>query len=626
MRQQFQLVMAVCAFIFGVTGCGAQTQPNAETPTNANLAHNVALNNDVAPLTLAPPAGLTVDNYDKGLFSGAFVDKNGSTFTLKTVPHADGKLGSYLRGDFNIVKDGNAGFWNIPGMAWDNKQDWSKATALSFLAWSSKPMNLRFVIKGDAERTYETTAKLSGGKWETISLPVRDWTNVATGIGVVGGFDVHLETTGSGAFAIDEMHIEGGTTTGQFGQKVELDPKVIFAKSLTPPMQRSHQTYIVDANAGNDANVGSAAKPFKSIQKAATMVLPGDTVLVKNGVYNEENGAPGQAGIAITRSGAPDAWIRFANFPGQHPQVRTKTWAAFSVKEAAYVSIAGFDISTGVNPTEKKNVGTGVGMEHAHHIRVLDNTVHDCGGGGIASSYSDYLTIQNNRVFRNAFYNIYNTSGISMWEGRDFDSKNGFHNIIRANWSYRNENKGPTTLYGGKLTDGNGIIIDFGRGDGATLIENNICFANGGRGIHVFHSQNVTVRNNTCVGNNRTPDGGPSDLRANTSKNVSFYNNIVVGRDGQNFEENYLPENVIYSHNLFFGYKNVDAKTVGAQNIIGKNPMFVNRVLEVAKPDFRVQPKSAAIDSGSTKDAAPTDIEGRKRPQGKAADIGAYEQ
>ena len=47
-------------------------------------------------------------------------------------------------------------------------------------------------------------------------------------------------------------------------------------------------TYMVDAKAGNDANPGTAALPFRSIAKAALVAVhPGDTVRVKPGVYAE---------------------------------------------------------------------------------------------------------------------------------------------------------------------------------------------------------------------------------------------------------------------------------------------------------------------------------------------------
>lgn len=46
-------------------------------------------------------------------------------------------------------------------------------------------------------------------------------------------------------------------------------------------------SYYVDGNSGSDANGGSLAAPFKTIQKAATVAISGDTVEVRGGVYRE---------------------------------------------------------------------------------------------------------------------------------------------------------------------------------------------------------------------------------------------------------------------------------------------------------------------------------------------------
>jgi hypothetical protein len=48
--------------------------------------------------------------------------------------------------------------------------------------------------------------------------------------------------------------------------------------------QRGVATYHVSPT-GSDSNPGSEARPFRTIQKAADSVKPGDTVLVDDGVY-----------------------------------------------------------------------------------------------------------------------------------------------------------------------------------------------------------------------------------------------------------------------------------------------------------------------------------------------------
>ncbi|MEI7881222.1 MAG: chitobiase/beta-hexosaminidase C-terminal domain-containing protein [bacterium] len=60
---------------------------------------------------------------------------------------------------------------------------------------------------------------------------------------------------------------------------------------------------------GNDANPGSRMQPFRTIQKAAERMLPGDICTISRGVYRET--------VRPTVSGKPDKWIRFQAAPGE---------------------------------------------------------------------------------------------------------------------------------------------------------------------------------------------------------------------------------------------------------------------------------------------------------------------
>ena len=63
------------------------------------------------------------------------------------------------------------------------------------------------------------------------------------------------------------------------------------------------------SNFGNDSWQGSAAKPFKTILKAASKVKPGDTVTVRGGVYHEL--------LTLRTSGTPEKPIIFRGVPGE---------------------------------------------------------------------------------------------------------------------------------------------------------------------------------------------------------------------------------------------------------------------------------------------------------------------
>jgi len=386
--------------------------------------------------------------------------------------------------------------------------------------------------------------------------------------------------------------------------------------------------YYVDVIKGNDSNLGTTEKlAFKTIQQANEKVAIGDTVYVKNGTY-EEN-------ITVKASGTSNNWIVFKAFPGHKPFVRGTQDGTFRI-EGNYIKIIGFRITS-------TDVGSGIHVGNGnHHTQILNNEIHDSGCGGISGQETDYLYIEGNVSYRNAFRSPYQCSGISIYQAKAFDEKPGFHNIIRGNISYSNENKLP--IINGNVTDGNGIIIaDFRHTQGNnkipkytpfTLVENNIVFNNGGRGINIFQSDNVVVRNNTAFKNlissnlEGTLNG---EITTIFSENISFYNNIAYGinKSKKTFVDDYSQNNK-WNYNLSYngrvlvnnGHSNA---VLERENLIDIDPLFVNPSLIVKEANFRLQPQSPAINSGTSLSAANIDFVGNKRPVGTGYDMGAYE-
>lgn len=67
-------------------------------------------------------------------------------------------------------------------------------------------------------------------------------------------------------------------------------------------------TYYV-ATTGNDSNPGTLAFPFLTIQKAADIVNPGDTVLVGDGTYTDTDG--NGTVVYVRRGGTSGGYITF---------------------------------------------------------------------------------------------------------------------------------------------------------------------------------------------------------------------------------------------------------------------------------------------------------------------------
>lgn len=396
-------------------------------------------------------------------------------------------------------------------------------------------------------------------------------------------------------------------------------------------------TYYVDASSGNDSHNGTTeTAPLKTIDKAAEKVVPGDTVLVKNGTYNEQDG------INMRKSGTSSAWISFKAYPGHKPFVTSSAWCTFCIDNKSYIEISGFEI-TNINPTSndsKDGGGDGIlAKNDSHHIRLVNNRIHGAGGGGIATVHTDYMYIEGNTVYDNTKRSDFGQSGISLYQNYNSDKNSGYHNIIRKNKIYDNENLKPFKYSGNatEITDGNGIIIDDSRNtqqnsgtnphyrqaySSFTLIENNVIFNNGGRGIHVFESDNVVAVNNTLYQNNRTSTIS-GELTAISAGNVKFYNNVVYTRSGKKANAiNNESKKITFSHNLYFNY--AEQPKFGSNDRTA-DPKYVNPSFEPATANFRLQSTSPAINTATSTSAPKIDFDGNQRPVDSGYDIGAYE-
>ncbi|MGB9553517.1 MAG: right-handed parallel beta-helix repeat-containing protein, partial [bacterium] len=98
--------------------------------------------------------------------------------------------------------------------------------------------------------------------------------------------------------------------------------------------------YYVAPN-GNDSNPGTAELPWRTIQKAANSVNPGDVVFVQPGDYQED--------VSILRSGAPGNPIIFkANAPASEVKVKSFSVGSWDPNATHYIVIDGFTTSKGI--------------------------------------------------------------------------------------------------------------------------------------------------------------------------------------------------------------------------------------------------------------------------------------
>lgn len=407
---------------------------------------------------------------------------------------------------------------------------------------------------------------------------------------------------------------------------------------------------------GSDQNVGTEQSPFSTFNEIFRKIRDlgaGDVIVAKPGVYHEAVmvSAGGDASANLTiRSEVPHGAII------RSPR---NSYSAISILRN-FVTIDGFDVQSG---------GTGHGIEATfidgdnrrngpHHIIIRNTICHDNAGSGISLSYGDFYLVENNLCYGNCATNSYQGSGISVYAARAVEGAERLRIIIRGNTCHSNM----ALVLPGDVphSDGNGIIIDdlrntqlrypSGTYPYTTLVENNLCYLNGGKGIHVFLSENVVVRNNTACYNNRDPKNPATwrgELSNVDSNHCVWVNNIGVAKRTTNPANSAILDastsgspnsDVVWMRNLTFdgrvGSPSVTQwpgnPTLVSQspyrNIFGKDPQFVNAVAIDTDADFRLLKSSPAIDAGTAAyGISSLDRKGDPRNQGRRVDLGAFE-
>ncbi len=325
----------------------------------------------------------------------------------------------------------------------------------------------------------------------------------------------------------------------------------------------SQSEYYVSESLGSDSNAGTESAPFQSINKGISMLNPGDTVYVMEGVYTNNNFGTVDPStntnmsnphvVTVNKSGTEDAYITLRNYPCHTPKIKFDGRGGIIISNNMnYIIIEGFEVEgpsqdidysmaiadreykilcaeDGDSSTNYNNAyfgGKGIwGGYGAHkHIIIRNNIVHDTPGSAIRFNDSDYITIEDNIVYNSNWWTSSASSAIVFAETISEDGDNGSNikMIIRGNLVYNNWNRIPfyvTQLpdnsgntnpnYGtasyNNILDGQGIYVT--RSDpgynGTFLFENNICVNNGKNGINFDHSQSASAiyQNNTLYFN-----------------------------------------------------------------------------------------------------------------------------
>ena len=300
--------------------------------------------------------------------------------------------------------------------------------------------------------------------------------------------------------------------------------------------------------AGSDSYPGTRSQPFKTIQKAASIVNPGDTVIVKDGTYTDVGNAPYL--VFMKRAGTAENWITFKAENKWGAVIDCQNVNSYAVgfsRNGNYVRIEDFEIrnclSTGIMSND---------VPAAHHVYVYENKIHhNKGTGAYIANGSHYWTFDSNII-----YDVYHTQHPNNYHGIYVAHDSSYTTIIN-NIIYDIPNGWPIHMYDhGSSNPQQGTVIANNTLDGSSnpnasgsvivaapspniIIENNIFYGPKNAGIYTYRNlsglgaiarNNLTDKSSICIAGS---SGNCNDYAY--SGNLTSTNPSFVDPDNRNY-------------------------------------------------------------------------------------------
>jgi parallel beta-helix repeat protein len=340
---------------------------------------------------------------------------------------------------------------------------------------------------------------------------------------------------------------------------------------------------------GNDSNSGAAGFPWLTLQRAVGHLLPGDTLWVLPGTYNQDSNV--NLFFYSKDSGTPLQRITYRSIIPLGAKVTSSGSGNPSLawyNEGDYCDFIGFEVTS---------LGR-IGLEcAANHCRFFAYYVHDItaspginGGSGMTMGGPGFT---DNWIFNTVIDHIGNLLGI--------DPNDQVQGIYMS-------------------SAGGGIW-------------NCKVSRASGWGLHLWHdSKNCSVYNNLAYNNGNGGmivggDGGSTSAGSILANNICYNNLNLASGGGYGLREAGTTGLNIYTNNCFFGNVATFGLITGGSSVVNSilsDPKFVNYQPDNTG-DYHLLPSSPCIDAGVNAGAPPTDFYGLNRCSGNGTDIGPYE-
>jgi len=350
--------------------------------------------------------------------------------------------------------------------------------------------------------------------------------------------------------------------------------------------------YYIDSANGNDQNNGlSTLAAWKTIGKANSILLPGDSVYIRAGIYNET--------ISPENSGSEGNYITYRNYEEEEVIIEGLSQGVL-LDNKEFIAVVGLKISNVgrfvvIKNNSKNNVikscnmeGSsdwgGLHIENSSYNKILDNYIYNSHGDSVELyPNADYNLIQGNEIDGGPI-NTHSCLLIRSTNDQDYSS----YNIVRNNHIHD------------PCDDGMNMLQKVSH----NLIEDNVFYnVPSGAGLKFCGGQNNIIRRNIAIDCKAYSFGIYTSLYGgyqSYANNNIFYNNVAFKSDrgtdmdagfrflvyegGGEIRNNIVKNNVFFENSPQQIYINGDS---GWKDYVYPN-LFTNNVIFDTAPDKNI--------------------------------------
>jgi predicted outer membrane repeat protein len=385
----------------------------------------------------------------------------------------------------------------------------------------------------------------------------------------------------------------------------------------------------IDNNCNGDVDEIRVPEVYETIQEAIDAASNGSVILVNDGTHT---GSIDFGGKEITVKSVNGVGSTIINGGGRCSVV------TFRSGENALSILEGFTITNGSGTTDG-GVLYGGGIYCGNSIPTITNctiTGNSADYGGGIYCYNSFPTITDCTITGNSSNAVPDVD--STGNGGGIYCYNSSPTITKSTISDNTADQGgggiycvkasipaitKSTITGNSASSGGGIHCDY---SSSPTITNSTITGNSantvpyvdstGNGGGIYSEKSSPAITNCTISGNSAENGGGGIYCSSPYASPTITNCIIWGNTAVT-----SGEQIYNGGSAYINYSNIQGGWLWGVGNIGEDPLFVDSENE----DYRLQPGSPCIDSGTNAGAPGDDTDGNSRPQGFGYDMGLYE-